>query len=83
MSESLHCARCGKDKAPLPKAPVPGPLGAEILRSTCDDCWQEWQQMEVIVINELRLNFMDPEAQDVLTQNMREFLQLELPKTSS
>ena len=30
--------------------------------------------MEVMVINELRLNFMDPAAQDVLHRRMREFL---------
>jgi len=30
--------------------------------------------MEVMVINELRLNFMDPKSQDVLVEQMREFL---------
>jgi Fe-S cluster biosynthesis and repair protein YggX len=30
--------------------------------------------MEVMVINELRLNFMDPGAQEVLSKHMREFL---------
>jgi Fe-S cluster biosynthesis and repair protein YggX len=29
-----------------------------------------------MVINELRLNFMDPRSQEVLTQHMREFLGL-------
>ena len=35
--------------------------------------------MEVIVINELRLNFMDPAAQDILHRRMKEFLELEAP----
>jgi Fe-S cluster biosynthesis and repair protein YggX len=30
--------------------------------------------MEVMVINELRLNFMDPGAQETLNKHMREFL---------
>jgi Fe-S cluster biosynthesis and repair protein YggX len=30
-----------------------------------------------MVINELRLNFMDPAAQDVLNRQMREFLLLD------
>ena len=30
-----------------------------------------------MVINELRLNFMDPGAQQVLEKHMREFLSLE------
>ncbi|MCB1032968.1 MAG: Fe(2+)-trafficking protein [Acidobacteria bacterium] len=76
MSETLTCSRCHQDKAPLAKAPFPGPVGAEVLARTCADCWREWEAMEVMVINELRLNFMDPEAQDVLTRHMREFLEL-------
>ena len=36
--------------------------------------WSEWGEMEVKVINELRLNFMDPAALDVLHLRMREFL---------
>jgi Fe-S cluster biosynthesis and repair protein YggX len=30
--------------------------------------------MEVMVINELRLNFMDPASQEILNQHMRDFL---------
>lgn len=33
--------------------------------------------MEVMVINELRLDFMDPKSQDVLVQHMRDFLCLD------
>jgi Fe-S cluster biosynthesis and repair protein YggX len=43
----------------------------------CAECWQAWQQNEVMVINELRLNFMDPKAQEVLDAEMRRFLCLE------
>jgi Fe-S cluster biosynthesis and repair protein YggX len=53
---------------------MPGALGAEIQEKVCADCWAEWQKMEVMVINELRLNFMDPGAQETLNRQMREFL---------
>ncbi len=56
---------------------LPGPLGQEILTRTCSDCWAEWQTAEVMVINEMRLNFMDPKAQDVLFAEMRRFLLLD------
>jgi Fe-S cluster biosynthesis and repair protein YggX len=42
----------------------------------CADCWAEWEKNEVMVINELRLNFMDPKAADVLQRKMLEFLGL-------
>jgi Fe-S cluster biosynthesis and repair protein YggX len=37
--------------------------------------------MEVMVINELRLNFMDPQAQTILIQHMKQFLMIEEPST--
>lgn len=80
MSNTVDCSRCGRPEAPaLPKAPLYGPAGKEILARVCADCWAEWQNAEVMVINELRLNFMDPGSQDILTQHMREFLHLAPP----
>lgn len=75
MPDTVHCARCGRPDAPaLTRAPLPGKTGAEIRERVCADCWNEWQKMEVMVINELRLNFMDPASQEILNRQMREFL---------
>lgn len=71
---NVHCVRCRQEKPGLDRQVYPGELGERIQRSICADCWREWQQMEVMVINELRLNFMQPESQDILVQQMREFL---------
>jgi len=77
----MECVRCGRTDAPaLPKAPIYGPMGKEILAKVCADCWGEWQKTEVMVINELRLNFMDPASQEILTRHMREFLALDPPE---
>ncbi len=48
-------------------------------RASARDCWAEWQRAEVMVINELRLNFMDPAAQETLTRQLREFLLFDPP----
>lgn len=75
MAATVHCARCGRADAPaLARRPLPGALGADILQRICADCWNEWQRTEVMIINELRLNFMDPESQTILNRHMREFL---------
>lgn len=79
MSEPITCTRCRREASRLESPPMPGPNGVEIQEKICADCWTEWQGMEVMVINELRLNFMDPAAQQVLDQHMREFLALETP----
>jgi Fe-S cluster biosynthesis and repair protein YggX len=73
----LHCARCGRTGAPrLQRPPLPGASGREVQAQVCADCWAEWGRAEVMVINELRLNFMDPASQEVLNRHMREFLHL-------
>lgn len=75
MAATVQCTRCGRPEAPaLARQPLPGPRGAEIRETICADCWNEWQKMEVMVINELRLNFMEPAAQETLTRHMRDFL---------
>jgi len=71
----MLCTRCGRTDAPaLARRPMPGALGVEIQEKACADCWAELQKMEVMVINELRLNFMDPGAQETLDRQIREFL---------
>ena len=76
MTSSFQCIRCRREDGALEQAPIPGPAGAEIATKICASCWAEWLQMEVVVINELRLNFMEPRAQEILDAQMREFLGL-------
>lgn len=73
---TVTCVRCGQTAAPHHDIPFSGAIGDEIRGNICASCWEEWLKMEVMVINELRLNFMDPESQKILTQQMRQFLQL-------
>ena len=77
MGSDFRCSRCNRTSGRLAKPPLLGPAGQEVFESTCAACWAEWERMEVMVINELRLNFMDPQAQHILVQHMKQFLMLE------
>lgn len=70
----MVCARCDRQRDPLGDPPLPGALGEEIAARVCAGCWSEWTVMEIKVINELRLNFMEPEAQATLARHMKDFL---------
>ena len=61
---SITCARCGKDGDPAPadRVPFAAAVKEKVLAAICAACWKEWEGMEVKVINEYRLNFMDPRA---------------------
>lgn len=76
---AIDCGRCGLHKPSAQGVTWGGRLGQDIRAKVCNDCWQEWLQAEVIVINELRLNFMDPESQTILARHLREFLMLPEP----
>lgn len=73
MEKTVSCSRCGQEGAALSKPPYPGELGRQVVENACASCWAEWQAMEVMVINELRLNFMDPKSMEVLGQHLRDF----------
>jgi Fe-S cluster biosynthesis and repair protein YggX len=77
MGATIQCARCGHQGPAQTRAAYPGALGEELLSRICADCWAEWLQVEVMVINELQLNFMEPRAQEILVRQMRDFLGLE------
>jgi Fe-S cluster biosynthesis and repair protein YggX len=79
MPMSVTCARCAQTKTGLARAPYPGALGRQLTESVCAECWDEWSKREVMVINELRLNFMEPGAMDILAQYIRDFFFLPAP----
>ena len=81
--KTVVCSRCRQQRAAIEKVPYSGALGEQIQQRVCESCWAEWQQAEVIVINELRLDFMDPRSHDILVQHMREFLGLDAEPSAS
>ena len=71
------CSRCATRAAGLSRAPFRGALGEEIGRRVCPLCFADWQRAEVMVINELKLNFMEPASQEILAAHLRDFLGLD------
>ena len=74
----LTCVRCGKtgEAPPAHRVPFTPEAKAKVLGSVCSSCWTEWEDMEVKVINEYRLNFMEPEHRATLQRACLEYLQL-------
>jgi Fe-S cluster biosynthesis and repair protein YggX len=78
MPMSLTCVRCQKsgDAPPAHRVPFPPVVKDKVLAAICASCWTEWEDMEVKVINEYRLNFLDPEHRAMLQKACLEFLNL-------
>ena len=74
----MNCLRCNKEKPQMPKPPFPTALGLEIQRDVCTECYADWKGMELMIINEYRLNMMDKEARSFLNTQMRAYFRNEL-----
>lgn len=70
----IKCARCGKEGAPLPFAPLNNDLGRRVLTDICQTCWAEWLKHQTMLINHYGLNVRDPEAKAFLMENMEKHL---------
>lgn len=74
MSRTVHCAKLGIDAEGLDFAPWPGPLGQRIYAEISKPAWQEWLAHQTMLINEYRLNPLDPKARQFLGAEMEKFL---------
>jgi Fe-S cluster biosynthesis and repair protein YggX len=75
---TITCSRCGQAAAAAPahRVPFKADVKDRVLGAICGSCWKEWEAMEIKVINEYRLNFMEPEHRAMLQRSCLEFLGL-------
>ncbi|NDC36644.1 MAG: oxidative damage protection protein [Proteobacteria bacterium] len=77
MSERLvKCSKLGKDLPGLAKQPFGGDLGKRIYEQVSAEGWSQWQDMQIKVINEYRLNMANPKDYQLLVEQMLAFLNL-------
>jgi Fe-S cluster biosynthesis and repair protein YggX len=70
----VNCIKLGKEAEGLDRPPYPGPLGEKIYEHVSKEAWQQWMGHQTILINENRINVIDPEGRKFLEQEMEKFL---------
>jgi len=73
MAGTVFCAKLGKEAEGLDAPPFPSELGQRIYNNISKEAWQQWLSHQTMLVNEMRLNMMDPQAQKYLQQQMEEF----------
>ena len=63
----------------LDKPPYPGALGQRVFDQISAQAWQMWLGHQTMLINEYRLNVIEPQARQFLENEMRQFLFDEKP----
>lgn len=74
MSRTVFCQKLKQKAEGLDVQPYPGPLGQKIFESVSKVAWKEWLGRQTMLINEHRLNPLDPQARNFLEQEMQKFL---------
>ncbi len=70
MVRMVKCIKLGVEAEGLDRPPIPGELGKKIWESVSKEAWQQWIKHQTMLINENRLNLMDPAARKYLAEQM-------------
>ena len=73
MTNMVNCVILGKEAEALNKAPYPGELGQRILENVSKQGWMKWMGQQTILINEHRINVVDPKGREFLEEQMERF----------
>ncbi|MEK9823701.1 MAG: oxidative damage protection protein [Pseudomonadales bacterium] len=74
MSRTVFCRRLQQELPGLDTPPFPGPKGQEVFETVSAQAWEEWQNLQTMLINEKHLNMMDKAARKYLNQQRDRFL---------
>jgi Fe-S cluster biosynthesis and repair protein YggX len=74
MTYIVHCTKLKKSTEGLERPPFPGTLGKKIHAEISAEAWQMWLSHQTMLINEFRLNVVDPKARVFLAEEMQKFL---------
>lgn len=74
MSRTVFCQKLQKEADGLDFQLYPGELGKKIFENISKEAWAEWQKKQTMLINENKLNMMQPEARKFLEEQMHGYL---------
>lgn len=74
MSDTVYCQKLEAELPALEVAPYPGEIGQKIVENISAQAWKMWLEHQTMLINEYRLNMLDPKARSFLVEQMQKFL---------
>lgn len=72
----VFCSKYKQELDGLDSPPFPGDVGKRIYENVSKQAWQEWQDLQIKIINEYRLNLSLKEDYEALRDQMLIFLGL-------
>jgi Fe-S cluster biosynthesis and repair protein YggX len=69
----VKCVKFGKEMPGLDRVPWKGDLGKRIFENVSKEAWKMWIEHSKMVMNEYRLNPLDPASQKIIEEQMEQF----------
>ena len=73
MTRTVHCPLLGEELPAMAFQTYPGDLGKRIFESMSAQAWQNWLDLQTMLINENRLSPINPEHRQFLETEMEKF----------
>ena len=74
MSRTIFCTFLQREAEGQDFQLYPGELGKRIYNEISKEAWSQWMSKQTMLINEKKLNMMNPEDRKVLEKEMVNFL---------
>lgn len=69
----VHCIKFGREMPGLDRLPWKGELGQRIYDNVSKEAWKLWVEHSKMLMNEFRLNPLDPRSQQIMAEQMELF----------
>ncbi len=70
MARMVKCIKLGREAEGLDLQTYPGELGKRIFDNVSKEAWQQWLQLQTMLVNENRLNLSDSKARKYLAEQL-------------
>jgi Fe-S cluster biosynthesis and repair protein YggX len=73
MARKVQCVKLGREADGLDYPTYPGELGKRVWENVSKEAWQMWLGHQTMLMNENRLNPLDPKARKFLESEMEKY----------
>ena len=73
MPHMVKCVKFQREMPGLEETPFDSPLGQRIYDNVSKEAWDMWKEHLKMIINEYRLNLADPQAQEMVQNQMEQY----------
>jgi Fe-S cluster biosynthesis and repair protein YggX len=69
----VKCVKFGREMPGLERIPWKGELGKRVFENVSKEAWKMWIEHSKMLMNEYRLNPLDPNSQKIMEEQMEQF----------